>query len=337
MYLLRFMAFPLSLLYAAAVHLRNFLYDVNLFKSKSFATPTICIGNLSVGGSGKTPMVEYLIEMLKSDYRLAVLSRGYRRKSKGFVLANGQTSVEDLGDEPYQIHKKFPEVTVAVDADRRRGIAKLKKTIQPDIVLLDDAFQHRRVKAGFSLLLTPYSKLYTDDWYLPTGNLRDAKKEAKRADLIIVTKCPHKISGREREAIVKKLHPQHHQKVLFSGLAYAEKVCGNNESMDLESLKGKPMALVTGIANPRPLVEYVQDKGLEFVHLKYADHHFFSEKDLKKFKEFEVVLTTEKDYGRLKGRLDNVMYLPVRHQFLGDDAQVIRQQVTHFLKHCSQS
>ena len=337
MYLLRVMAFPLSLLYAAAVYLRNFLYDIKLFRSKSFVTPTICIGNLSVGGSGKTPMAEYLVEMLKDDYKLAVLSRGYRRKSKGFVLADAQSTVADLGDEPYQVHKKFSEVTVAVDADRRRGIATLEKRVRPDIILLDDAFQHRRVKAGLSILLTPFGKLYVDDWYLPTGNLRDAKKEARRADLIIVTKCPHEIGGRERESIINKLHPRLHQKVLFSGLAYDEKVRSNNRSCDLVSLKGTSMALVTGIANPQPLVEHLKECGLEFVHLKYADHHYFSKNDLEKFKKFEVVLTTEKDFSRLEGKLDNVLYLPVRHRFLNDDAAILKQCVVHFLRHCSRS
>ena len=337
MYLLRLLAFPLSVLYAMAVHIRNFLYDIGLFRSQRFATPTICIGNLNVGGSGKTPMTEYLIELLKKDYLLAVLSRGYRRKSKGFLLADIRSTVEDVGDEPYQMHKKFPKVTIAVDADRTRGISELEKSIKPDIILLDDAFQHRRVKADFSLLLTPFYQLYVDDWYLPTGNLRDAKKEAKRADVIVVTKCPHEISKHERETILKKLRPRPHQMVLFSGLAYDKKARNNGHSVDLESLRGRKVALVTGIANPKPLVTYLKEKDLEFVHLKYADHHYFSENDLEKFTEFSVVLTTEKDYGRLEGRLDNVLYLSVRHQFLRDDAKILEHRIHRFLKHCSQS
>ncbi|MGB5498951.1 MAG: tetraacyldisaccharide 4'-kinase, partial [Maribacter sp.] len=173
MQLLRKIAFPISLIYALVVHIRNFLFDVGIFKSNSFHTPTICVGNLSVGGTGKTPMIEYLAEILKERNKVAILSRGYRRKTKGFVLATSDSKVEEIGDEPFQLYSKLSDITVAVDADRCNGIKKLQNIIAPDIILLDDAFQHRKVKPGLSILLTAYDNLYMNDWYLPTGDLRD--------------------------------------------------------------------------------------------------------------------------------------------------------------------
>ena len=218
--LLRKILFPFSLGYALVVKARNYFYDIGIKKSTFFDTKTICVGNLSVGGTGKTPMIEYLIEQLKIDYRVAVLSRGYKRKSSGFLLATPKSSVENLGDEPFQIYTKFPEITVAVDADRRNGISILEEHIKPDVILLDDAFQHRKVKAGFNILLTAYGKLYCDDWYLPTGNLRDSRSEVRRADLIIVTKCPTEISETDKEGIRNNLKINTNQSVLFSSLSY---------------------------------------------------------------------------------------------------------------------
>ncbi len=334
MYLLRVIAFPLSLLYAAVVHLRNYLYDINVFRSRSFETPTICIGNLNVGGSGKTPMTEYLIEMLKNEYRLAVLSRGYKRKSKGFLVARANSRVEDLGDEPYQLFKKFPEVTIAVDADRIRGISLLEQEIKPDIILLDDAFQHRRVKPGFSLLLTSYGNIYPKDWYLPTGNLRDGKREAKRADVIIVTKCPTEIDGSERKSIIDALRPKPHQKVLFCGLTYSPQLKGPKDPIDLAALNDKTVALVTGIADPDPLVDYLKDQNVLFRHLRYADHHFFSDSEVDTFKTYEVILTTEKDHTRLEEKLENLYYLEVRHHFSEQDALVLKNDIERYLKLC---
>src|SRR5690606_17191369 len=255
--LFRYLAFPISLIYALVVHIRNLLYDWGLLASHSPDTPTICVGNLSVGGTGKTPMIEYLVRML-DDHRLALLSRGYKRKSKGFVLADARSSVWDLGDEPYQLHRKFPELAVAVDGDRRRGIRELQRLVSPELILLDDAFQHRRVRPALSILLTAYDKLYVDDRYLPTGSLRDAKGEASRADLILVTKCPGPLSKGQREPVVKKLAPKNGQKVLFAHLEYGDKILdGTGGSLELGELRGREVALVTGIASPGPLVEHL--------------------------------------------------------------------------------
>jgi len=311
--LLRKIVFPISLIYGFVVLVRNYLYNIGLFKSTSLDTPTICIGNLSVGGTGKTPMVEYLISLLKKDYKVAVLSRGYKRKSEGFVLASTESTVEELGDEPYQIHAKFPEATVAVDADRRNGISILEERIKPDIILLDDAFQHRKVKPSYSILLTSYNNLYSEDWYLPTGNLRDSKREAKRANIIIITKCPPSLSEDERQSILRKLKPKPHQKVIFGYLVY--------DKTHLDALLNRKFTLVTGIADPSPLVSFLKKEGLNFENLRYSDHHFFTEEEIRTLNTKEHVLTTEKDYVRLQGKVSNLSFIGVKHAFLGEGEQ----------------
>ncbi|MFC4222212.1 tetraacyldisaccharide 4'-kinase [Flagellimonas marina] len=316
--LLRKIAFPFSLVYGLVVHLRNFLYDTGVFKSHTYNTPTLCVGNLSVGGTGKTPMIEFLVRMFKG-HTIAVLSRGYKRQSKGFLWADANSSVLDLGDEPYQLHQKFPEITVAVDADRRNGITQLENKVKPELILLDDAFQHRRVKPNFSILLTSYGNLYVDDWYLPTGDLRDSKREAKRADCIIVTKCPKNLSQSEKNRIQHKLKPLPHQKVLFATLEYSTILKGEVENLSLPDIKKKKVTLVTGIAQPEPLVQYLQSEGVLFEHYKFGDHHHFSESDIQKFRDHALILTTEKDYVRLQGRVKNLFYVEVAHSFGTED------------------
>ncbi len=325
MQLLRKIAFPFSLVYALIVLIRNFLYDIKVFPSSNFDTKTICVGNLSVGGTGKTPMIELLIRMLSPKYKLAVLSRGYRRKTSGFVLANSNSTAEEIGDEPLQLARKFPEVAIAVDANRRQGIGLLEKKIAPDIILLDDAFQHRKVKPDFSILLTAYDDRYTRDWYLPTGNLRDSKKQAKRAEVIIVTKCPPDLNEAKIKLIEKEVHPLSTQHLLFSSLAYSDTLGGQQEGLSLKELKDTKFTLVTGIAKPEPMVLYLKSKGLDFEHLKYPDHHFFSDSELQNLASKSRIITTEKDYMRLKEKLQNASYLTVRHRFLNDGEQKLQQ------------
>ena len=332
MQLLRKILFPVSLVYALVVYLRNYFYDKGIFSSKSFETPTVCIGNLSAGGTGKTPMVELLIALLKDNFKVAVLSRGYRRKSKGFVLANNEATVETLGDEPFQIFSKFPDITLAVDADRRNGIEILEKRMQPDVILLDDAYQHRKVSCGFSILLTSFGNLYVDDWYLPTGNLRDSKKEASRAAIIVVTKCPSDLSVDARNAIMVKLKPEPRQKVLFSYLDYDDTIKAVDDSISLEELRTKEVTLVTGIANPRPLLDYLKSKGLRFEHLKFKDHHDFSASELAVLREKQCILTTEKDFVRLKDKVDNLYFIPVKHRFFDDGESVLKRRLQEFMK-----
>ena len=332
MEVLRKLLFPISLIYALVVHVRNFLYDVDVFKSKAFETPTICIGNLSVGGTGKTPMAEFLISVLKADHKVALLSRGYRRESKGFVLANDKSMVGNLGDEPYQIHSKFPKIAVAVDADRQNGIRMLEQQVSPDVILLDDAFQHRKVNYGFSMLLTAYDNLYVNDWYLPTGSLRDSKREAKRADVIIVTKCPANLNDSERQRIIQKLNPESYQEVLFSCLAYASEFKGDTGSFPLDYFRNKKLTLVTGVANPEPLVIYLEASGLVFEHLRFKDHHVFTENELQQLRTREYLLTTEKDYVRLRGKVENLYYLTIKHRFLGEGRKVLEACIGSFMK-----
>lgn len=322
MWLLKKISFPVSLIYALVVYLRNYLYDINIFRGNSFKTPTICIGNLSVGGTGKTPMIEFLIEGL-NDSKLVVLSRGYGRGTKGYLEAGEYCTVEEIGDEPYQIHKKFPNIKVVVCEDRRSAIAKIEAEFSPDLILLDDAYQHRKVKPTLSVLLTTYEKLYVDDWYLPTGTLRDSKKEAKRADVIIVTKCPMDLSLKEQELIKFKLNPLQHQKILFSYLAYDTTFKGKDKKLRLDDIKNRKVTLVTGIASPKPLLGYLKNKEIVFNHLAFKDHHFFTKKEIALFQSKEIILTTEKDYVRLAKKLNNVYYVSIKHSFYNKGAEEI--------------
>ena len=331
MSLLRKIAFPLSLIYALVVYLRNKLFDLGVFTTKKFQTPTICVGNLSVGGTGKTPMIEYLIDYFQEDIKVAVLSRGYKRKSNGYILASSKSTVEDLGDEPYQLHSKFTRVAVAVDADRRNGISQLEMEVMPDVILLDDAFQHRKVKADLNILLTSYGDLYVDDWYLPTGNLRDSRSQARRADYIVVTKCPVGLSSNELRTIKERLEPEHHQKVLFSYLKYDNELQSAENYQSLNSLSDRSITLVTGIANPKPLVQYLNDETLSFDHLAFKDHHFFTASEIADFNSKDIIVTTEKDYMRLQGKVKNMFYIKVSHAFLDEGETVLKKALGEFM------
>lgn len=314
---LRKLLYPFSLIYGFVVYLRNSLYNIGVFKSTSYQIPLICIGNLSVGGTGKTPMTEFLISQLKNTFKVAVLSRGYKRKSKGFVLAKEDTKVEVIGDEPFQYHQKFKNIHVAVDADRRNGISELQKSIHPDLILLDDAFQHRKIKAGFNILLTTYDNLYVNDLMLPAGNLRDNKREAKRANIIVVTKCPQNISIEEKEIVIRKIKPKAYQKIFFTTIEYSQQLKSNDKEISLNELKDDPFILVTGIAKPELLVDYLNNKKLSFKHLDFPDHHNFTKNEVEKLKKHgKLVVTTEKDFMRLKNRVENLYYIEIKIKFL---------------------
>lgn len=334
MWLLRKILFPVSIIYGLVVYLRNRLYDWGIFPSKSYNTPIICIGNLSVGGTGKTPMTELLISLLQDKYKVAVLSRGYRRKSKDFVLATAGSTVNDLGDEPYQIHSKFKNIHVAVDTNRQNGIAILEKDIKPDVILLDDAFQHRRVKPALSILLTAFDNLYTSDWYLPTGNLRDSRREARRADILVVTKNPSDGLESEHAKIKHKLSPKPHQKTLFSYLDYDKNLKGTGPLKDLDSLKDIEITLVTGIANPNALLHFLEEKGILYEHLSFKDHHNFSKQELETIRSKSNVLTTEKDYVRLK---DDIVcnYISIQHVFFGTGLKDLKTDLEAFMNQYS--
>lgn len=315
MKILRYILFPIVPIYFLVTWLRNKLYDFGIFKSIEFDVPTICVGNLTVGGTGKTPMIEYLIRLLKNDHKVATLSRGYKRSTKGFIIADEHSTASTVGDEPFQFYKKFQNVIVSVDSDRRNGIRQLMALKNPpSVILLDDAFQHRKVKSKLNILLTPYDDLYTNDIVLPTGNLREPISGAKRTQAIVVTKCPTSISENEKVKILNSLYPEPEQQVFFSWIYYADSIKNEKGSLDMEFLSNKNITLVTGIANPKPLLKYLESKDLRFEHLKFGDHHEFSLKEIEELKTKEYILTTEKDFMRLspyfKGS-NNIFYLPI--------------------------
>lgn len=299
---------PLSVLYGAGVYFRNKLFDFNLLKSERFPLPVICVGNITVGGTGKTPHIEYLIRLLQGQYRVAVLSRGYKRQSKGFQLAGNDSTALQLGDEPYQIHTKFPSITVAVDSDRRHGITQLLKCEKrPDVILLDDAYQHRYVKAGLNILLTDCNRMIYDDALLPAGRLRESMQGVRRADLIITTKCPSSLSDDEQQTIKKRLSSDKRQELFFSGLSYAplRKVFGEEEAQLNHSAE---ILLVSGIARPELFQKYIGEHYTLKESMLYPDHHDFNKKDIQqiefKFSQIsnkdKAVIVTEKDAVRLK-------------------------------------
>ena len=327
MQLLRKIAYPFSWIYQVVVAIRNLMYDIGWFSSQTTTTPTVCVGNLSVGGTGKTPMVEFLIATLKDSHKLAVLSRGYGRKSKGFFMASSNSTVETLGDEPYQIYSKFPGVALAVDVNRLNGVRLLKEKVNPDIIILDDAFQHRKIKPHLSILLTAYNQLYSDDCYLPTGDLRDSRSQAKRANYIIVTKCPPNLTKTQRQELKARLQPKPYQQVLFSYLAYSSTLGGFQNKLTLNDLKEKEVTLVTGIAKPEPLVNYLKEQGISFEHLRYKDHHFFTEKQVTMLTTKTCVLTTEKDCMRLDGKIKQLGYIGVKHVFYEDGKTNLSQAI----------
>ena len=320
MNLLRKILFPFAVLYGFITSIRNFLFDKGMLKSHSFDVPVIAVGNLSVGGTGKTPQIEYLIRLLSPKYKIATLSRGYKRQSKGFVLADSTSNAEILGDEPFQFYTKFKNIQVAVDADRKNGIEQLLyQQERPDVILLDDAFQHRKVKAGFYILLTSYGDLFCDDYMLPTGNLRESRSGAKRADIIVVTKCPANLSLDEQNEIKSKLQLNSDQELYFSYIDYDDSVYSEDKVLKVSEIENVDKLLLAGIAKPEPFFGYLQDENVEC--LTYPDHHHFTEKELLEINnksKNKIIITTEKDFVRLKCSIpkEQLFYLPIRSTFL---------------------
>lgn len=332
MKLIRKITFPFVPVYYAVTSLRNKLYDLGIKKSTSYNFPVICVGNLSIGGTGKTPMIEYLINLLKDDCKVATLSRGYKRKTKSFQLANEFSTAESLGDEPFQFYNKFKnDILVAVDSDRVNGINQLKQLDNPpNVVLLDDAFQHRKVKAGLNILLTTYNNPYFSDFVLPTGNLREPRSGAKRADIIIVTKCPNNLSEAEKSKFVKQILPKENQHVFFSSINYSKFVFSSENKKNLDAVNN--FTLVTGIANARPLVSFLKEKNLKFEHLNFKDHYEFSVQDILALEKREFIVTTEKDFMRLKqyaSLKDKLFYLPIAVSI--SDEAVINKLIKDFV------
>lgn len=318
--ILRKILFPFAILYGFITSIRNFLFDKGILKSYSFDVPVIAVGNLSVGGTGKTPQIEYLIRLLSPKYKVATLSRGYKRQSKGFVLADSTSNAEILGDEPFQFYTKFKGIQVAVDADRKNGIEQLlSQTNKPEVILLDDAFQHRKVKAGFYILLTSYGDLYSNDYMLPTGNLRESRSGAKRTNVVIVTKCPENLSLDEQEKIKSKLKLDSIQQLNFSFIDYDEFVYSDDKTLKVSEIENVDKLLLAGIAKPDPFFAYLQKGNDEC--LRYSDHHHFTAKDIDNIKnksQNKLIITTEKDFVKLKEFIpkEQLFYLPMRSSFL---------------------
>lgn len=327
----RKLLFPFSLVYHGITEVRNRLFDLNILESKSFKLPVIAVGNLNMGGTGKSPMIEYLIGELSKKYRVATLSRGYRRESKGFQLVEENDQVEKSGDEPLQFKNKFSQTIVAVDANRQEGITELMK-FSPDVVLLDDAFQHRKVKAGFYILLTAYNDLYADDFILPAGNLRESRKGARRANVIVITKCPQDLSQEKMMKIRAKLNPQVHQEVFFTYIKYSERIKSAKKEMRVEEISSD-FVLVTGIANPAPLVEFLESRNIRLRHNQFSDHHNFSDKEIEELQKEHRILTTEKDYMRLRSKIspEKLYYLPIEVGFLKNESRDFDKKILEYI------
>jgi tetraacyldisaccharide 4'-kinase len=315
---LRKILFPLAFLYWLITYIRNLLYDKGIFKSYSFDIPIIAVGNLSVGGTGKTPQIEYLIRLLSDKYKVAVLSRGYKRTTEGFILADEKATASSIGDEPFQFYSKFPNIQVAVDANRKNGIENLSRlSNKPDVILLDDAFQHRKVKAGFYILLTAYDDLFCDDYILPFGNLREPSSGKKRADMIIVTKCPKDLSELAQQKIREKLKVK--QQVFFTTIQYDDFVFGNDSQLLVSEIQSESKVLVAGIAKPKLFFDFLKNEKDET--LVFPDHHHFSKQDCEQIRakaNGRKIITTEKDFVRLNGLLpkQQLFYLPIKSFFL---------------------
>ena len=340
---LRLLLFPFALLYGLVVIIRNKFYDWGVFKSQVFDLPVICVGNLVVGGSGKTPVTEYLVNLL-GGYKIAILSRGYGRETKGFILADQNATALSIGDEPLQYYKKFPKITVAVCEDRVKGIKQLKAT--HDLVILDDAFQHRNVKPGFNILLFEYGKLLKRQFLLPAGNLREPFKGYQRAQAVLVTKVPGKLQPQDKLRVEQQFSAA--WKPAFSVLKYGDlQPVFAGEILPLSAIsKLTNLFLLTGIANPEPLITQLKNYSSKIVHFDYPDHHQFSEAEINKLvKSFQqektkekIIITTEKDSQRLNAvgikelLLDlPLFFLPIKIDILEEDKLIFEKNIIDYV------
>lgn len=342
----RILLFPLAIVYWLIIFIRNKLFDLNIFESATFGLPLICVGNLSVGGTGKSPMVEFLVRNLKDDFTIATLSRGYKRKTKGYALANEKSDAIEIGDEPMQFKLKFPDVPVAVGEERLDAISQLLHD-RPDVrsIILDDAFQHRAIKAGMNILLTDYNNLFTRDFYLPTGDLRDLRSGYKRAEIIVVTKCDPAINEKKRNEIIDEIGPLSHQQIFFTANSYGSLYHIIKHEQSITLTNDTEVLLVTGIANPQPLKDLMEEHAESYYMLHYPDHHIFTIDDWRDIKkrfdkinaDKKIILTTEKDAVRLSKfgeQLNNVpLYvIPLQHHFLFNEKEKFLSLIKSYIK-----
>lgn len=344
---------PFSWLYGLAVIIRNELFELNILKTRRFDIPVISVGNITVGGAGKTPHVEYLIRLLKDKMKVAVLSRGYKRKSRGYVLAGNNTPMREIGDEPYQMKIKFPDIRVAVDKKRCEGIDRLttdEETKDTDVILLDDAFQHRYVQPGINILLVDYHRLIIYDKLLPAGRLREPLSGKHRADIVIITKCPDTLNPIDYRVLSKAMELYPFQQLYFTKLEYCplEPIFHKGLFMPLTEIRGKNVLLLTGIASPRQLETdinaYTGNNALTI--LSFPDHHSFTQKDIRRINEAfagmeapRMIITTEKDQARLMGIetlsddvKDNIYALPIKVRFMLDKEETFNKKIISYVR-----
>lgn len=342
---------PLSWLYGAGVRFRNWLFDIGIKKSRDFSIPVISVGNITVGGSGKTPHVEYLIRLLENKAQVAVLSRGYKRKSHGYVLAGEHTTMRDIGDEPFQMHQKFPQLFVAVDENRCEGIdhiAYSQQTKSTDVILLDDAFQHRYVKPGINILLVDYHRIIIYDKLLPAGRLREPQSGKNRADIVIITKCPQDLNPMEFRVLTKAMDLFPYQQLFFSTFCYEDlqPAFGDGQKIPLKELHNKNVLLLTGIASPKQMMLDLKSYKPILYPLTFPDHHAFSNNDIRKVNDTfaslpspKIIVTTEKDSARITEAeglseevKENIYTLPVRVKFLLDQENEFNEKIISYVR-----
>ena len=346
--------YPFSLLYGFATGFRNFLFNSKILKSHTFNIPIICVGNLTVGGTGKTPHTEYLTDLLRTNFKVAVLSRGYKRKTNGFRFADDNSLADDIGDEPLQIFRKFPDITVAVDSKRVQGVQTiLKEKPDTEVIILDDGFQHRSITPGLSILLSDFERLIIKDDLLPYGNLRESLRNIRRADIILITKSPESISPIQRRLLVKDINKAPYQNLYFTFIKYKDPVNVFDNivpalDISVESKKAdRGIVLVTGIANPKLFLDYLKKSFNEIIHLSFSDHHRFTLKDIEKIQEswksltssLKYVITTEKDAARLREFANiaepirsSYYYIPVGTDFLNDDKDEFDNLIVNYVR-----
>ena len=322
MKLLQSVLFPFSLLYGTIIALRNILFDKGILNTQTPKIPNVGVGNLSVGGTGKSVVIDYIISIFKEQYSLVVISRGYKRKTKGVIVANSNSTAYEIGDEPYQFLSKH-NVGIIVSEKRERAlkvISEFKKL--PDIILFDDIMQHRFITPQCLIVTTTYSEPFFRDNLLPAGRLRESPKQIKRAQIILINKCPDNISIKDQTLFINKIKPLADNRVYFTTIAYENSVKNKLKSINLSSIKNS-FLLITGIANPKYLVDYLNKKGLDFLHLKYPNHHNFKENEIKEIRRQQKgrkIITTEKDFGRLENYFtsNELFFIPIKLKFIGD-------------------
>ena len=323
MKMFRFLLFPFGVLYFLVTYIRNKFYDFNIFKSTSFNVPLIGIGNLSSGGTGKTPMVEYLIRKFSDKHNTVLISRGYKRSTNGYVRAFSSSSPESIGDEPFQIFKKFNKINVVVDSNRVRGISNiLSEEPKTDLIVLDDCFQHRKINLKLNIVLTTYHSPFYNDFIIPVGNLREQRNSYKRADVIIVTKCPELISNDDLDHFRKKIQLHNNQNIFFTKINYDNNLKGDSK-INLDLILD-PIILVTGIANSDPIVDFLKNSRVVFEHISYSDHFNYSQNDIDKIEKNsnKLIITTEKDFQKIQllKRKNKWVYLEIKIEFLENES-----------------